>query len=78
MAIFGSKPWVKLFTFLRSRMSENTYFRAILGEIKSWKNVNFSTFLTSCFYSLEKRFFVLEYRKTQFPRLYCLEKKTPL
>ena len=39
------------------------------------KNLNFSTFLTSCFYSLERRFFVLEYRKTHFPGLYCLKTK---
>ena len=41
----------------------------------SWKNVNFSTLWTSCFYSLERRFFVLEYRKGYFPGLYCLKKK---
>ena len=29
---------------------------------KPWKNVNFLTFGTSCFYSLERRFLVLEYR----------------
>ena len=51
---------------------------AIFGP-KPWvnpleKNVNFSTFSTSCFYSLEKRFFVLEYRKRHFPVLYCLKK----
>ena len=40
-----------------------------------WKNVNFSTFSTSCFYSLEKGFFVLEYRKRYFSSLYCLKKK---
>ena len=40
-----------------------------------WKNVHFSTFLTSCFYSHEKRFFVLEYPKRHFPGLYCLKKK---
>ena len=40
-----------------------------------WKNVNFSTFWTSCFYCLERRFFVLEYRKRLFPGLYCLKKK---
>ena len=40
-----------------------------------WKNLNFLTFLTSCFYSLERRFFVLEYRKTHFPGLYYLKKK---
>ena len=39
------------------------------------KNVNFSTFRTSCIYSLEKLFFVQEYRKKHFPGLYCLKKK---
>ena len=29
----------------------------------------------SCFYSLERRFFVLEYHKRHFPGLYCLKKK---
>ena len=33
----------------------------------------FWTFWTSCFYSLERRFFVLEYHKKHFPRLYCLK-----
>ena len=41
-----------------------------LGE-----NVILSSFWTSCFYSLERRFFVLEYRKRDFPGLYCLKKK---
>ena len=40
-----------------------------------WKIVNFSTFWTSCFYSLQRRFFVLEYRKRHFPGLYCLKRK---
>ena len=40
-----------------------------------WKKINFSTFWTSCFYSLERRFFVLEYSKRHFPCLYCLKKK---
>ena len=40
-----------------------------------WKNVNLSTLETFCFYSLKKRFFVLEYRKRHFPGLYCLKKK---
>ena len=31
-----------------------------------WKNVNFSPVSTSCFCRLERRFFVLEYRKTPF------------
>ena len=41
-----------------------------------WKNLNSSTFSTSCLYSLERRFFVLEYRKRYFPGLYCPKKKT--
>ena len=40
-----------------------------------WKNVNFSTFRTSFFYTLESRFFGLEYRKRHFPGLYCQKKK---
>ena len=35
----------------------------------------FSTFWTSFFYSLERRVFVLEYRKRYFPGLHCLKKK---
>ena len=41
-----------------------------------WKNVNFSSFLTSCFYSLERLFFFLKYRKRHFPCLYSLKKKS--
>ena len=40
-----------------------------------WKNGHFSTFWTFCFYTLGRRFFVLEYRKRNFPCLYCLKKK---
>ena len=36
----------------------------------------FSTFRTSCFDSLERRFFVLEYYKRHFPSLYCLKKES--
>ena len=35
----------------------------------------FLTIWSSCFYSLEKHFLVLEYRKRHFPGLYCLKKK---
>ena len=40
-----------------------------------WKTRNFSTFSTSSFYSLQKRFFTVEYRKTHFPGLCCPKKK---
>ena len=35
----------------------------------------FGLFCTSFFYSLERRFLVVEYRKGHFPALYCLKKK---
>ena len=40
-----------------------------------FKKGHFSSFWTSCFYSLERRFFVLEYRKRHFPGLYYLNNK---
>ena len=40
-----------------------------------WKNINFSTIWTFCFYRLERRFFVLQYRKRLFLGLYCLKRK---
>ena len=56
--------------------NEKTPFQAIkTGSSKTRKNVSFSTFLTSFFYSLERCFFVLEYRKRHFPGLYCQKKK---
>ena len=76
--------------FFCSRISSQTFSWSILPKIKSWKNghfrtqtmglpllknVNFSTVWTSAFYSLERRFFVLKYRKGHFPALYCLKKK---
>ena len=35
----------------------------------------FFDLLNFCFYSLERRFFVLDYHKGHFPGLYCLKKK---
>ena len=51
------------------------FWTQTMGE-PLWKKLNFSTFWTSYFYSLERRFLVLEYRKTHFPGLYCLKKKS--
>ena len=47
---------------------------AVFGP-KPWvnpfgKNINFSTFRSSCFHILERRFFALEYRQRHFPSLY--------
>ena len=45
---------------------------------KRWVNpfekCQFSTFWTSCFYSLERHFIVPECGKIQFPNLFCLKK----
>ena len=38
------------------------------------KSVNFQTFGTFCFQSLERRFLVLEYHKRHFPGIYHLKK----
>ena len=40
-----------------------------------WKNVNILTFWTCSFYSVERRFFVLDYRKKYFPASICLKQK---
>ena len=40
-----------------------------------WKSFNSLTFRTSCFYSLERPFFALEYHKRHFIRVYCQKKK---
>ena len=42
------------------------------------KNSNFSTFLTCCFYSLERLFLSLEYLETQLPGVFCLKEKLPI
>ena len=47
---------------------------AIFGP-KPWEKCQLSTVCTSSFYSLERRFFVLEYHKRHFPGLHCLKKK---
>ena len=51
---------------------------AIFGP-KPWVNPfgkgNFSTFWTSCFYSLKRRFFALEYRKRHFSGKVFIKKK---
>ena len=75
--------------FCRSRILYETFSWPILPKNKKWKNghfwtktmgyplcknVNFSTFWASCCYSVERRFFVLEYHKRHLPGLYCLKK----
>ena len=76
--IFGLEYRKRTFTgsyCLKKKKLKNGHFWTITMGLPLWKNVNFSTFWTSIFYSLERRFFVLECRKRHFPGLYCLKKK---
>ena len=57
------------------KSSKNGHFWTKSMGYRIWKNVNFSTFWNCCFYSLERRCFVLEYRKRHFPSVYFLKKK---
>ena len=76
--------------WFRSRISSKTFSLPILPEqkkLEKWpfldqkhgltplEKCQFFDFKTSCFYSLESRFFVLEYRERHFPGLYCQKKK---
>ena len=58
----------------KKRMLQKSWKNGHFWTKTLWKNVNFSTFWTSCFYSLERRFFDLEYCQRHFPKLYCLKK----
>ena len=61
----------------RWRISSNTFSWPRLPKKRRWKNdqlwtkTSFSTFSPPCFYSIEMRFFPLEYHKTHYPGLYC-------
>ena len=60
---------------LKKRVGKMSIFRP-----KPWINPFekmpiFGLFGTSFFYSLERRFLVVEYRNRHFPMLYCLKKK---
>ena len=62
MAIFGPKPRI------------NPFGKMPIFVPKPWVNpfgkmLIFRLFLTSCFFGLERRFFVLEYSKRHFPGL---------
>ena len=53
--------------------------KMVIFGLKPWVNpfakISIFDFNTSCFYTLERRFLFLEYRKRHFPGLYCLKKK---
>ena len=59
----------------KKKSSKNGHFWTKTKGNPFGKKANLSPFSTSCFYSLERRFFALEYRKRHFRGLYCLKKK---
>ena len=69
----GNLAFLHDILFLSNRC-KNGHFWTKTMSYPLWKYVNFSTFWTSCFYSLERCFLVLEYRKRHVPCLYCLNK----
>ena len=62
--------------YLKKKVGKMAFFWSKTMGYPLGKKANLSTFWTSCFYGLEKRFFVLEYRKRHFPGLYYLKKKS--
>ena len=67
MAIFGPKPWVNPL----GKMSIFQVFD-LLVFVRQFTNVH----CQKSPYSLERRFFVLEYRKGHFPGIYFLKNKS--
>ena len=59
---------------LKKKLEKQSFLDQKYG-LTLWKNLNFLTSLTFRFYSLERCFLVLEYRKNNFPGLYCLKKQ---
>ena len=59
----------------KKKSSQNGQFWTKSMGYLVWKNVNFSTFWSCCFYRLERCFLVLEYRKRHFLGLYWIKKK---
>ena len=54
---------------------ENSLFLDQNHGLTPLEKCQFWTLSPSCFYSLERRCFVLEYRKRHLPVLYCLKKR---
>ena len=84
-SIFWQKPWINpIQEFDFSDVLQTSIFWSNICSfsflnqnqgLTPWKNDKFSIFKTFCFYRLQRRFFVLQYRKRHFPGLYCLKKK---
>ena len=51
------------------------YWTKNMHGLTPLEKCNSSAFGTSSFDSLERRFFIREYRKTNFPGLYCFKRK---
>ena len=73
--VFPFQNIVKTYSFPILPKQKKVGKMAIFGQKLLKKNINFSTILTSCFYSLERSFFVLAYRKRYFLGLYSIKQK---
>ena len=77
-AFFGSRISWKIFAWPilpeKTKLEKWSFLDQNHGSTPLEK-CQFFNFSTSCFYSLERRFFVLEYRKRYFSGPYCPKKK---
>ena len=71
---YGKRHFSGLYS-LKKKVGKMAIFRRKPWVIPFGKKFNFSAFWTSGFYTLERRFFVLEYRKRHFSCRYWLKKK---
>ena len=71
----GFNPKMEIFPTFLFQATQARKMSFTIFQNRRRKNVNFSTFLISCFYSLKSRFCVLQDRKRHFPALYCQKKK---
>ena len=77
---FSFQNNVKDFFLAYIGLKKKTIGKMTIFGLKRWVNPfgkmsAFRPFGSFCFYSLERRFFILEYRKRHFPGLYWLNKK---
>ena len=69
------KPHFRGLYCLKYKWWENGHFLDQNHGLLLLEKSQFSIFWSSCFYSLERRFYVLKYPKLHFPGQYCLKKK---
>ena len=69
---YRKTDFLELYCLKRKGLKKSQFLTKTIG-LTPWENLNFSSFWSSFFFSLERRL-VLEYRKTHFPGRYWLKK----